>query len=89
MRHWREKEFERALSPATQRAGIRLWAFFAARPKLYRLATRIAIGTLGLFGRRDGRFHRLPLAGGFTQHRDLPAPQGATFMSLYAKRKRV
>ena len=29
MRHWRDKEFERGLSPATQRFGIRFWAFFA------------------------------------------------------------
>ena len=87
MRHWREKEFERALSPATQRFGIRFWAFFAARPRLYRLATRIAMKTLGLFGRREGRFRRLPLAGGWTKHRDMPAPEGATFMALYRKRR--
>jgi L-lactate dehydrogenase complex protein LldF len=87
MRHWREKEFERALSPATQRFGIRFWAFFAARPRLYRLATRIAIKTLGAFGKRDGRFRRLPLAGGWTKYRDMPAPEGATFMALYRKRR--
>ncbi len=39
MRSWREREFERHLSPATVRAGLRLWAFFAKRPRLYGLAT--------------------------------------------------
>ena len=39
MRHWREREFERGLSPAPARAGLRFWAFFARRPTLYRLAT--------------------------------------------------
>jgi L-lactate dehydrogenase complex protein LldF len=89
MRHWREKEFERALSPATQRYGIRLWAFFASRPGLYRLATRVAMGVLGLAGRRNGRFASLPLAGGWTKHRDMPAPAGPTFMALYKQRKRA
>jgi L-lactate dehydrogenase complex protein LldF len=89
MRHWREKEFERALSPATQRYGIRFWAFFAARPKLYRLATRIAMAALGVAGKRKGRFASLPLAGGWTKHRDMPAPAGPTFMSLYKSGKRA
>ena len=89
MRHWREKEFERALSPATQRYGIRFWAFFASRPWLYRLATRIAMATLGIAGGRKGRFASLPLAGGWTKHRDMPAPAGPTFMALYKSGKRA
>jgi L-lactate dehydrogenase complex protein LldF len=83
MRHWRDKEFERGLSPATQRFGIRFWAFFAARPQLYRLATRVAMRALGNLGRERGRFASLPLAGGWTRHRDMPAPAGKTFMDLY------
>ena len=31
---------------------------------------------LGLLGRFRGRFRRLPLAGGWTATRDLPAPAG-------------
>ena len=83
MRHWREKEFERGLSPATQRWGIRFWAFVAARPWLYRLAARIAMRALGNLGAEAGRFRSLPLAGGWTAHRDLPAPEGRTFMDQY------
>jgi L-lactate dehydrogenase complex protein LldF len=88
MRHWREKEFERALAPATQRFGLRLWAFFAKRPALYRLATRIAMTSLGKLGRTRGRFSRLPLASSWTRHRDMPAPQGRTFMAEYRARRR-
>ena len=87
MRHWREREFERHLSPATMRYGIAFWAFFARRPQLYRLATRVAMGTLGLFGRTKGRFSWLPFAGGWTRYRDFPAPQGDTFQAMWAKRK--
>ena len=87
MRHWREKEFERGLSPATQRAGLKFWAFFARRPGLYRLGSRIAIGALSLLGKRSGRFRSLPLAGGWTQYRDMPAPEGKTFMAQWKARK--
>jgi L-lactate dehydrogenase complex protein LldF len=88
MRHWRDKEFERCLSPATQRWGIRFWAFFAVRPRIYRFATRIAMRALGNLGRESGRFRSLPLAGGWTGHRDMPAPEGRTFMDQYRARKR-
>ena len=83
MRHWREKELSRGLQPVTQRFGLRLWAFFATRPALYRVATRIAVRVLGAAGRRSGRFRRLPFAGGWTRHRDMPAPAGRTFMDQY------
>jgi L-lactate dehydrogenase complex protein LldF len=88
MRHWREREFERHLQPRRYRAGLRLWAFFARRPRLYRLATRLAMRALGNLGARRGRFRALPLAGGWTRHRDLPAPEGATFQELWAEREK-
>jgi L-lactate dehydrogenase complex protein LldF len=87
MRHWREREFERHLSPATVRWGLGLWAFFARRPSLYRLATGIAMPFLGLLGRGKGRFRSLPLAGGWTRHRDMLAPQGRTFQQQWKARK--
>ena len=89
MRHWREREFERHLTPATARSNLRLWGFFARRPALYRLATRAAVVGLGLLGRRKGRFGGLPLAGGWTAERDLPAPEGDTFFARYAKAQRA
>lgn len=89
MRHWREKEFERGLTPSTQRQGLRFWAYFATRPKLYRLATRVAMRVLGIWGWRHGRFASLPLAGGWTKHRDMPAPAGRTFMDLYKAGRRA
>lgn len=85
MRHWRERAFERHLAPRTERAGLAAWAFFARRPALYRLATRVAVGVLGAFGRRKGRFAALPLAGGWTAGRDFPAPEGETFQARYAR----
>jgi L-lactate dehydrogenase complex protein LldF len=88
MRHWREREFERHLTPAAFRSGLRLWAFFAKRPALYRFATRIGMAALALLGSRSGRFKSLPLAGGWTNFRDFPAPEGATFQARWAKERR-
>lgn len=89
MRHWREREFERKLSPGAARSGLRFWAFFAERPKLYRRATRAAMAALKLFGGKKRRFSRLPLAAGWTEHRDFPAPEGKTFMAAWAEAERA
>ena len=86
MRHWREREFERRLSPAPMRYGLGFWAFFASRPALYRMATGLAARAMHLAGRNKGRFASLPFAGGWTHYRDLAAPQGATFQSQWRSR---
>jgi L-lactate dehydrogenase complex protein LldF len=87
MRSWREREFERHLSPATVRAGLTFWAFFVKRPWLYGFATALAARALAYLGKSTGRFKWLPLASGWTRHRDLPAPQGATFQRQWKARK--
>ncbi|MEO9788464.1 MAG: LutB/LldF family L-lactate oxidation iron-sulfur protein [Aurantimonas coralicida] len=86
MRHWREKEFESHLQPRTQRTGLGVWAFFARRPALYRAAVSMAMPLLKLAAGRKRRFASLPLAGGWTKWRDLPAPEGRTFMQQYAQK---
>ena len=87
LRAWREREFERHLSPATVRTGLALWGYFARRPRLYGFATGIAARMLAALGRiTGGRFRWLPLASGWTRSRDFPAPQGATFQARWKKR---
>jgi L-lactate dehydrogenase complex protein LldF len=86
MRHWREAEFDAGDVPAGYKTGLKTWAWFAKRPKLYHLAAKLGIPALSLFNRR-GRFSTLPLAGGWTRHRDMPAPQGRTFQQLWAERQ--
>jgi L-lactate dehydrogenase complex protein LldF len=83
MRHWREREFERRLSPVVARFALGLWGFFAKRPALYRVATDLMMRALHLAGGARGRFSWLPFAGGWTRYRDLTAPQGATFQSRW------
>lgn len=87
MRHWREREFERHLAPSALRSGLKLWGILARRPRLYHFAMDIAAWGLGLLGRGRGRFQSLPLAGGWTSVRDLPAPEGSSFHAQYARRK--
>ena len=86
MRHWREREFERHLSPAAVRWGLGLWEFFATRPRLYRAAVNLAMPLMAMLAGRRGRLRALPLAGSWTRHRDLPAPEGRTFQQLWRKR---
>ncbi len=88
MRHWREREFEKQLSPAAYRYGLKLWAFFASHPPLYQAATALVTRLLGWVGGSRGRFRSLPLAQGWTQGRDMPAPEGRSFMSLWAERRK-
>jgi L-lactate dehydrogenase complex protein LldF len=88
MRSWREREFERHLSPAPVRSALALWAFFAKRPALYGWATRIAGRVLAFLGASSGRFRWLPLGSGWTRYRDFPAPQGATFQAQWNGRRR-
>jgi len=88
MRHWREREFEAALSPQGYRFGLGLWGFAARRPRLYRTLARIGARMLSVLGGRDGRLRRLPLGRGWTAWRDLPAPAGETFQAAWRRRQR-
>lgn len=88
MRHWREREFERHLTPPTQRRHLALWAWVAKRPALYRVVTRAAAYSLAAIAGGRGRLASLPLAGGWTEGRDLPVPEGRTFFARYAAAQR-
>ncbi|MBL8572982.1 MAG: iron-sulfur cluster-binding protein [Hyphomicrobiaceae bacterium] len=89
MRHWREREFERHLNPPAQRWGLGAWAFLARRPKLYHALTGLVARLIGRIGAvRGGSLGWLPLAGGWTRHRDLPAPEGRTFLEMWADKQR-
>ncbi len=88
MRYWREKEFERHLTPGTTRFGLGAWAFLARNPRLYRLLSACAAWVLKKAAGRKGRLVHLPLAGGWTNARDMPAPEGKTFLNLWQDQKK-
>ncbi|HTV45778.1 MAG TPA: lactate utilization protein B [Stellaceae bacterium] len=88
LRRWREREYARRLTKRSWRAGLSLWAWVAARPALYHGLSELGSRALGWAGGRRGRFRSLPFAGGWTRMRDLPAPEGRSFHSLWAERQK-
>ena len=91
LRRWRQRQHDRALNKAAQRWGLGVWAFFARRPWLYRLASRIGSLALRIGAKGRGRVDRWPLAGGWTSVRDLAAPSssgGETFMASWRRGRR-
>jgi len=88
-RKLREHAFEGGLRPWPERIGLAVWSWVAQRPALYALGTRIGVRILKAMGGRAGLIHRLPLAGGWTDGRDMPAPAGRTFRDLYRERAGV
>jgi L-lactate dehydrogenase complex protein LldF len=89
LRKHRENAFEARLGPPVERVGIALWAWLAKRPGRYRLATALAVGALRLLAGKRGSLPSAPFAKGWTAARDLPAPQGGTFMRQYKARRRA
>jgi len=88
LRRLRRRQHEAGLDGRYSRVGLKLWGALATRPGLYRLLTRWGVGALRRMARGRGRLSRLPLAGGWTQSRDMPAPAGETFQSMYQRGKR-
>ena len=87
MRRWRDIAHREKLNKAGTRRGLAIWSWAARRPVLYRAGARIAVGVLQLLGHRKGRFRSLPLAGGWTAMRDLPAPEGGTFVERWHRER--
>ena len=87
LRGWRDRSWRDGYEPTTTRLSIGAWAWVASRPKLYRMATRFAVLGMQVF-KRNGRIKRMPLAGGWTGTRDLPAPERTTFLNSEAARSR-
>ena len=87
MRKWRDVAHRDRLNKSRPRLGLALWAWTARRPRLYRTGARLAMGMLKLLAGKRGRFRSMPLAGGWTAARDLPAPEGGTFIDRWQRER--
>jgi L-lactate dehydrogenase complex protein LldF len=88
MRKLRERQFERRLKPWPERLGLEVWSWMARHPAVYAMLTALGARVLSLLGGAEKLIHYLPLGGGWTDGRDLPAPTGRTFRELYSSRSR-
>lgn len=88
LRRLRQRQVEARLTPARQRMALALWSKLASRPRAYRFLTNLSTRALGWIGRRRGSLRRLPGGGGWTRGRDMPAPEGETFMTRWRKQGR-
>lgn len=86
MRKLREEQFAKELRPPLERLGLRAWAYFARRPALYSLATRVGVRLMRVMGGSKKSISTLPFASGWSDYRDMPAPSGKTFRELYKER---
>ncbi len=82
-RKLREKAFETGLRPWSERAGLAVWSWVARHPGIYAFGTKVGVRVLKWWGGSEGLIHTLPIGGGWTDGRDLPAPAGRTFRELY------
>ena len=85
LRQHREDEFNQGMTPLAKRWGIRTWSWLALHPRSYRLLGRVVSGVLKLVS-RQGRITRLPGLGNWTDSRDMPSPQGQTFMQQWQQK---
>jgi len=88
LRAWRERLHRERRTGWLARIGLAAWAFVAARPRLYRRLTAPLVRALGNLAGARRRFRVLPFLGGWTATRDFPAPEGETFMTLWAESDR-
>jgi L-lactate dehydrogenase complex protein LldF len=82
LRELRHMQHQQDITPVMQKRALNAWRFVATRPKLYHALEQIGARVLSAIA-RHGRIRRLPLAGGWTDSRDLPAPAGRTFLELW------
>lgn len=83
LRTLRARQWDAKLTSPVARSALAGWGFLARRPRLYRAATAMAVFGMRLWALGGGRIRRMPLAGGWLQHRDLPRPEKGSFMQQY------
>ncbi|WP_294533737.1 lactate utilization protein B [uncultured Rhodoblastus sp.] len=86
LRGWREKSWNGGMEPVKTQIAIKLHAFAAARPALYRFGQSFALPLMRFFA-QGGWISKMPLTSGWTAARDLPKPPAKSFMAQYAARK--
>lgn len=88
MRRMRARQASNRMRPFKERALMRLWVFFARRPRLYAAVASALCLLLYIAGGKNGQIRRLPGADGWFAYRNLSAPASPrTFRALFSKRR--
>ncbi|BDD94637.1 lactate utilization protein B [Pandoraea sp. XJJ-1] len=87
LRKLRERQVDRGLRPWQERTALAAWAFAARRPRLYAALAGLGARVLHWMGRERGSLSKLPLAAGWSDTREMPAPSGKTFRTMYRERR--
>jgi L-lactate dehydrogenase complex protein LldF len=86
LRHWRERVHTQKLESTPSRWGLQFWNFVVNKPKLYRIFTAMSVFQLKTFAGNKGLIKWLPFAKSWFMFRELPAPEGRTFMQQMSER---
>lgn len=85
LRLHRMQEFDKNLQPSMQHWSLKIWGYLATHPSLYRFLINMQTRMLKLLSRK-GWLKRAPMGKGWTQSRDILAPEGQSFISQYQKK---
>jgi len=79
-RFWRTQSFDDHITGRGQRFSLRLWAYFASRPRLYAMKAYFVLPLLKIMAGKKGYLGHLPFLGGWFRGRVLPGPEGKRFV---------
>ena len=87
MRYWRGESFARGIPRSSFNTGLKLWAWVARRPRLYRKMETLAARLMRMIAGRNGHIRSLPVLTGWFVARDLAEPAAESFQSQWQKRQ--
>jgi L-lactate dehydrogenase complex protein LldF len=87
MRYWRSEALARGIPNRSFGAGLKLWAAFAQRPALYRLASVATAYVLRALAGQKGSLTSFPVLRGWFANRDLPRPARSSFQAQWRNRQ--
>ena len=83
IRTLRSEQVKAGLMPASQRRMMGVWGWVARNPGLYHALERFGSRLLRARAGKSGSIAGLPGAGAWTSVRDIPAPDGPTFLETF------
>jgi len=83
LRTLRARQWDAKLVSPVAKTALGGWGYLAQRPKLYHLVVGLTVHGMRVWAFGRNRIKRMPFAGGWVKHRDLPRPEKGSFMQQY------